>query len=197
MLVRTPGLSAVAILTIALGVGLTTHTFSVVYGAAIRGLDLDGGGVLVSISQDIPSEETRGGGIPILDLVDFLHGLNRNFKCIDKAVIHIEITNCHCQLDDLCIIVAFMNNAENIISLPCCIKGDVFRPQEGCFFSRAEEGRAHIIIGADNPDLIFCNACRLTKRRVMRQSIRAAIQMTGFDDGHFFDLTAEHAAAAG
>jgi putative ABC transport system permease protein len=71
MLVRTPGLSAVAILTIALGVGLTTHTFSVVYGAAIRGLDLDGGAILVSISQDIPSEETRGGGIPILDLVDF------------------------------------------------------------------------------------------------------------------------------
>ena len=30
MLVKTPGLSAVAILTIALGVGLTTHTFSIV-----------------------------------------------------------------------------------------------------------------------------------------------------------------------
>ncbi len=71
MVARTPGLSAVAILTIALGVGLTTHTFSVVYGAAIRGLDLDGGTILVSISQDIPSEETRGGRIPILDFIDF------------------------------------------------------------------------------------------------------------------------------
>lgn len=71
MLVRTPGLSAVAILTIALGVGLTTHTFSVVYGAAIRGLDFDRGTILVSLTQDVPYEGTRDGAIPILDLVDF------------------------------------------------------------------------------------------------------------------------------
>ena len=71
MLVRTPGLSAVAILTIALGVGLTTHTFSVVYGAVIRGLDFDRGTTLVSLSQDIPSEGSRGSSIPILDLVDW------------------------------------------------------------------------------------------------------------------------------
>ena len=45
MLVRTPGLSAVAILTVALGVGITTHTFSVVYGTVMRGLDFDRGTV--------------------------------------------------------------------------------------------------------------------------------------------------------
>ncbi len=71
MLVRTPGLSAVAILTIALGVGLTTHTFSVVYGSVIRGLDFDRGTTLVSLTQDIPSEGIRGRGIPMLDLVDW------------------------------------------------------------------------------------------------------------------------------
>ncbi len=71
MLVRTPGLSAVAILTVALGVGLTTHTFSVVYGTVMRGLDFDRGTTLVSISQDIPSEGFRGRSIPILDLVDW------------------------------------------------------------------------------------------------------------------------------
>ena len=38
MLMRTPGLSVVAILTIALSVGLTTHIFSVVYGSILRGL---------------------------------------------------------------------------------------------------------------------------------------------------------------
>ena len=71
MLVRTPGLSAVAILTIALGVGLTTHAFSVVYGSVIRGLDFDRGTILASISQNIPSEGSQGGGIPILDLLDW------------------------------------------------------------------------------------------------------------------------------
>ena len=71
MLIRTPGLSAVAVLTIALGVGLTTHTFSVVYGAVMRGLDFDRGTRLVGVSQDIPSRNSRGNSIPILDLEDF------------------------------------------------------------------------------------------------------------------------------
>ena len=71
MLIRTPGLSVVAILTIALGVALTTHTFSIVYGSILRGLDFDRGTTLVSISQDIPSEGFRGRSIPILDLVDW------------------------------------------------------------------------------------------------------------------------------
>ncbi|MFV2007496.1 MAG: hypothetical protein ACC667_08610, partial [Longimicrobiales bacterium] len=71
MLVKTPGLSAVAILTIALGVGLTTHTFSIVYGSVIRGLDFDRGTTLVNLSQDEPSRGNRGGGIPILDLIDW------------------------------------------------------------------------------------------------------------------------------
>jgi hypothetical protein len=38
VLIRMPGLSVVAILTIALGVGQTTHIFSVVYGSIMRGL---------------------------------------------------------------------------------------------------------------------------------------------------------------
>ena len=71
MLIRTPGLSAVAILTIALGVGLTTFTFSVVYGSIIRGLDFDRGTALASLTDDIPSEGSRGGSIPILDLLDW------------------------------------------------------------------------------------------------------------------------------
>ncbi|GMR13029.1 MAG: ABC transporter permease [Gemmatimonadota bacterium] len=71
MLVKTPGLSAVAILTIALGVGLTTHTFSIVYGSVIRGIDFDRGTALVNLSEDVPSQDRRGNGIPILDLIDW------------------------------------------------------------------------------------------------------------------------------
>ncbi len=81
MLIRTPGLSVVAILTIALGVGVTTHTFSIVYGSILRGLDFDRGTTLASLTQDNPSQGTRGQSIPILDLVDWrdqqttFHGL--------------------------------------------------------------------------------------------------------------------------
>lgn len=71
MLLKTPGLSLVAVLTIALGVGLTTHTFSVVYGSMIRGLPFDEGTTLVSVSEDVPSESRRGGAIPYLDLLDW------------------------------------------------------------------------------------------------------------------------------
>lgn len=42
MLIKTPLLSIVAILTVALGVGLTTHTFSSVYGTIVRGLPVPG-----------------------------------------------------------------------------------------------------------------------------------------------------------
>ena len=71
MLRKTPGLSLVAVFTIALGVGLTTHTFSAVYGSVIRGLDFNRGTQLVSLSEDIPSENSRGGGIPYLDMLDW------------------------------------------------------------------------------------------------------------------------------
>ena len=71
MLWKTPGLTIVATLTIALGVGLTTHTFSVVYGSILRGLDFDRGTPLISLSQDIPSQGSRGGSVPILDLLDW------------------------------------------------------------------------------------------------------------------------------
>jgi predicted permease len=42
MLLRTPLLSAVAVVTVALGVGLTTHTFSSVYGTIVRGVPVPG-----------------------------------------------------------------------------------------------------------------------------------------------------------
>jgi putative ABC transport system permease protein len=71
MLVKTPALSLVAILTIALGVGLTTHTFSVVYGSVIRGLPFDGGDRLMSITESKPAEGITGNWVPIHDYVDW------------------------------------------------------------------------------------------------------------------------------
>lgn len=55
VLLRTPQLSAVAILTIALGVGITSHTFSVVYGSILRGLPVPDPETLVDLNGNILS----------------------------------------------------------------------------------------------------------------------------------------------
>ncbi|NNM07066.1 MAG: hypothetical protein HKO65_18380, partial [Gemmatimonadetes bacterium] len=52
MLVKTPLLSSVAILTIGLGVGLTTHTFSSVYGTILRGVPVPGEERLTFIGEN-------------------------------------------------------------------------------------------------------------------------------------------------
>ena len=71
MLLKTPGLTLVAVLTIGLGVGLTTHTFSVVYGVLLRRLDFDQGTRLVALAEENVSEGGRGNPIPLLDLLDW------------------------------------------------------------------------------------------------------------------------------
>jgi predicted permease len=52
MLLKTPLLSAVAILTVGLGVGLTTHTFSTVYGTILRGVPVPGEKRLVHVDAN-------------------------------------------------------------------------------------------------------------------------------------------------
>ena len=52
MLFKTPLLSSVAIITIALGVGLTTHTFSSVYGTILRGVPVPGENRLTFIGEN-------------------------------------------------------------------------------------------------------------------------------------------------
>ncbi|HEX9581186.1 MAG TPA: ABC transporter permease [Gemmatimonadales bacterium] len=71
MLTRTPGLSAIAVLTIALGIGLTTHTFSIVYGSVIRGLPYEGAERLVILTQAKPAEGSTGRSVPIHDYQDW------------------------------------------------------------------------------------------------------------------------------
>ena len=70
MLVRTPGLSAVAILTVALGIGLTTHTYSGVYGSVIRGIDLPGAERFVAVVERDLERGTENQGLPYADFLD-------------------------------------------------------------------------------------------------------------------------------
>ncbi|MCH8255641.1 MAG: ABC transporter permease, partial [Gemmatimonadetes bacterium] len=70
MLAKTPGVSLVAIVTIALGIGGVTYTFSAVYGIMMRGLPFEGGDRLMSISQYVVADDiTRNA--PIHDYVDW------------------------------------------------------------------------------------------------------------------------------
>ena len=51
---RTPGFTAVSILTLALGIGATTAIFSLVYGVVIQGLPYEEADQLVYIDHKAP-----------------------------------------------------------------------------------------------------------------------------------------------
>ena len=55
-LIRNPGFSAVAIITLALGIGATTAVFSVVYGVLLRPLPFPRADRLVQIVQLMDDE---------------------------------------------------------------------------------------------------------------------------------------------
>ncbi len=60
-LARRPGFTAVAVLTLALGIGATTAVFSVVEGVLLRSLPFPNAGRLVDIKQ-IPLKYRNMGG---------------------------------------------------------------------------------------------------------------------------------------
>ena len=57
---RNPGFTAVAVLTLALGIGATTTVFSVVYGVLFRPLPFPGADRFVEIVQIMADDETGG-----------------------------------------------------------------------------------------------------------------------------------------
>ena len=72
MLIKTPTLSLVAIFTIALGVALTTHTFSSVYGTIVRGLPVPGEERLMAIDQNRPDLGIIGMTMSVHEYEDLL-----------------------------------------------------------------------------------------------------------------------------
>ncbi len=57
MLLKRPGLSATAVVALALGIGLTTSMFSIVYGMVLRGLPFEDPDALVAINQTRPAQK--------------------------------------------------------------------------------------------------------------------------------------------
>jgi putative ABC transport system permease protein len=71
MLVRRPSLSVTAVVALALGIGLTTTMFSIVYGVVIRGLPYDESDRLVALFRNRPAQGVQFMGVSIHDFEDW------------------------------------------------------------------------------------------------------------------------------
>ena len=70
-LARSPGLSAIAVLAFALGIGLTTATFSILDGVVLKGLPLEKPEELVHIEESNLPAGVQSVPVPIHDFVDW------------------------------------------------------------------------------------------------------------------------------
>jgi hypothetical protein len=71
MLIRRPGLNALAILALALGIGLTTTMFSIVYMAVLKGLPFPDADRLVALFRTRPAQGLDQMPVSIHDFVDW------------------------------------------------------------------------------------------------------------------------------
>src|SRR5215208_886207 len=70
-LLKSPALTAVAVLALMLGTGLTATMFSIVYGALMRGLPFEAGERIVHVSRSHPSHNARRMGVTPHEYVDY------------------------------------------------------------------------------------------------------------------------------
>lgn len=69
MLVKHPGLAAISIVALALGIGLTTTMWSITYGGILRGLPFEEADRIVHLERARPSHDIESYAVPISDFV--------------------------------------------------------------------------------------------------------------------------------
>ena len=132
----------------------------------------------------------------LFDLVHFLDRLKGDLQRVHEAVAEIEQAGDHRKFNNFLFVEDTAYMFKNIISRPRGVLRHVLRPHHGCFFPIIQKRGVHVRIAADDFDLFVGNACRLTKRRVMSQSITAPIGLAGLDDRHFFEFRCQATTAA-
>jgi predicted permease len=71
MLLKRPGTSAIAVIALGLGIGLTTTMFSIVEGVILRGLPFERADRIALVRRATVQQPNRGDDVPIHDLVDW------------------------------------------------------------------------------------------------------------------------------
>ena len=85
VLLNRPGLSVTAVVALALGIGLTTSMFSIVYGWMLRGLPYEEADALVAISRTRPAQNAQFMPVTIHDFEDW-RGQQTSFERIAAFV---------------------------------------------------------------------------------------------------------------
>ncbi len=70
-LLKSPGVTAIAVVALALGIGLTTVMFSIVYGALHRGLPFEGAERIMHLERANPTEGIQSMEVTIHDYRDW------------------------------------------------------------------------------------------------------------------------------
>jgi predicted permease len=77
VLAKSPGHTVAAVLALALGIGLSTAMFSIVYGVLLRGLPFAESERLVSVANANPSRDQPQLGVHVQDFLDYRSGRAR------------------------------------------------------------------------------------------------------------------------
>src|ERR1700675_3273169 len=92
VLLKTPGFTFLALLTLALGIGANTAVFSVVNAVLLRPLPFENPQEIVSVFEQRPRENSFRGGISALDFVDWRR-MSKSFSSIAMyAAGHYNLT---------------------------------------------------------------------------------------------------------